>query len=134
MVDLPDWAVERVARRMWPTPWESRWDNDPRAPAVRERDGRFFAAALAEFLAIIEERGLRIVPADNLPDKMRVAGLVKLVAILEADIEDLRREHGERLPWQLLVIRNDTESEAIYREMLEAAPPLAELLEDRADG
>lgn len=106
MTPLPAAVVERVARRVWPVAWRPEWDNDPRASAARKRDLDEMTKILAEFLTIIEERGLRIVPVEPTP-KMGQAPL---------DYE---------VWWDGEMLRK------LVANAIEAAPPLAELLEDR---
>jgi len=112
--ELPAAVVERCADAVLDDLLERRGirqtlepirDNDPDVwDDIRSAIG---TAALVELLAIIEERGLRVVPAKATPEMVAAGN--------EARYYQHQDMHG------------------VLAAMLVAAPPLAELLEDRAD-
>jgi hypothetical protein len=88
--------------------------------------------AVFEFLRIIDERGLRIVPVEKLTQDMQVAGLVALVECLEKDQAWWREECGsDQMPIEGLTVRNSEATDSVYQAAVRATPPLAELLQDR---
>jgi hypothetical protein len=115
--ELPAAVLERCADAVMRSQGYSEDDIDfygdrPSISSVRQAALGTAATVLAEILAILEERGLRIVPTQQTPG-------------MEAACDDLVAPG-----WEFNVDIGDKAPE-FWALMLEAAPPIAELLEDR---